>query len=112
LAFHRSIGDAIKQARQHLGHLVKIEVEVHNPDELEEAISAGADILLLDNFTPEQTRKAVAACAGRVPLESSGGITLDSVRDFAEAGVDYISVGALTHSVVAADINLRIIPEN
>jgi len=111
LAFHGTVGKAIQQARERLGHLVKIEVEIHDPNELEEAITVGADVLLLDNFTPEQTKQAVAACAGRVPLESSGGITLDTVRRFAEAGVDYISVGALTHSVTAADINLRVTPE-
>ena len=111
LAFHKSIGGAIRQARERLGHLVKIEVEIHHLEELEEAIAAGADILLLDNFNPEQTRQAVAATAGRVPLESSGGITLETIRCFAEAGVDYISVGALTHSAPAADIHLRVTPE-
>jgi nicotinate-nucleotide pyrophosphorylase (carboxylating) len=112
LAFHKSIGDAIRHARERLGHLVKIEVEVHRLEELEEAITAGADVLLLDNFNPEQTKQAVAKCGGRVPLESSGGITLDTIRGFAEAGVDYISVGALTHSAPAADIHLRVTPEN
>lgn len=111
LAFHKSIGDAIRQARERLGHLVKIEVEVHRLTEIEEGIAAGADVLLLDNLTPEQTKQAVLAVAGRVPLESSGGITLDTIRSFAEAGVDYISVGALTHSAPAADIHLRVTPE-
>jgi len=64
----------------------------------------------LDNFTSDQTRHAVIQCGGRVPLESSGGITLENIRDYAVAGVDRISVGALTHSVVAADIHLRVIP--
>jgi len=111
LAFHSSPAHAIRAARRHLGHLVKIEIEVHRLDELLDAIGAGADVVLLDNFTPAQTAQAVEAAAGRVPLESSGGITLDNVRAYAEAGVDYISAGALTHSVTAVDIHMRISPE-
>jgi nicotinate-nucleotide pyrophosphorylase (carboxylating) len=111
LAFHPSPAHAIRAARNKVGHLVKIEVEVHQLDELLEVIEAGADVVLLDNFTPELTRRAVDMAAGRVPLESSGGITLENVRDYAEAGADYISIGALTHSAPAADINLRITPD-
>jgi nicotinate-nucleotide pyrophosphorylase (carboxylating) len=111
LAFHHSVAYAIQEARRHLGHLAKIEVEVRNLEELKAAIDSGADIILLDNFTIEQTRKAVEITDGRVPLESSGGITLETVRGFAETGVDYISVGALTHSAPAADIHLRVTPE-
>jgi nicotinate-nucleotide pyrophosphorylase (carboxylating) len=111
LAFHSSVGAAIHSARSQLGHLVKLEVEVRSLDELEVAIFAGADVVLLDNFTPELTRDAVRIAGGKVPLESSGGITIDTIRAFAEAGVDYISVGALTHSVPAVDIHLRVTPE-
>jgi nicotinate-nucleotide pyrophosphorylase (carboxylating) len=111
IAFHSSVAHAVEQARHLLGHLVKIEVEVRNLDELQSGLKAGADVVLLDNFSPEETRKAVEFVAGRVPLESSGGITLETVRQFAEAGVDYISIGALTHSVPAVDIHLRITPE-
>jgi len=111
LAFHASVNAAVRAARAHLGHLVKIEVEVRSLEELEIALEAGADVILLDNFNPKQTRDAVKLVAGRVPLESSGGITLDTVRDFADAGVDYISIGALTHSVAAVDIHLRVTPE-
>jgi nicotinate-nucleotide pyrophosphorylase (carboxylating) len=111
LAFHEGVEKAVQAARAHLGHLVKIEVEVRNLDELKTALSSGADVILLDNFNPDTTRQAVRLVDGRVPLESSGGITLETVRDFAEAGVDYISVGALTHSVPAVDIHLRIAPE-
>jgi nicotinate-nucleotide pyrophosphorylase (carboxylating) len=111
LAFHTSVADAVQQARQNLGHLVKIEVEVRDLQQLQTALDAGADVVLLDNFTAADTRKAVDLVAGRIPLESSGGITLDTVREFAEAGVDYISVGALTHSVPAVDIHLRVTPE-
>ena len=111
LAFHASVSDAIGAARKRLGHLVKIEVEVARAGQVQEAIEAGADVILLDNFSPEETRQAVTIAAGRVPLESSGGITLDNIRAYAETGVDYISIGALTHSVPAADIHLRVKPE-
>jgi nicotinate-nucleotide pyrophosphorylase (carboxylating) len=111
LAFHESVEKAVQASRAHLGHLVKIEVEVRNLDELKTALGSGADVILLDNFDPDTTRQAVKVVDGRVPLESSGGITIETVRDFAEAGVDYISVGALTHSVPAVDIHLRITPE-
>jgi len=111
LTFHSSVAHAVQEARRHAGHLVKIEVEVRDVDELKGALDAGADVVLLDNFNPDQTRKAVQVVAGRVPLESSGGVTLETVRSFAEAGVDYISVGALTHSAPAVDIHLRVTPE-
>jgi nicotinate-nucleotide pyrophosphorylase (carboxylating) len=111
LAFHSSVTAAVRDARAQLGHLIKIEVEVRSLAELQAALEAGADVVLLDNFDPSHTRDAVKLVAGRVPLESSGGITLDTVRDFAETGVDYISIGALTHSVSAVDINLRVTPE-
>ena len=111
LAFHASPEHAIQEARRNLGHLVKIEVEVRTLDELRTALDAGADVILLDNFDPGLTRKAVEIAGGRVPLESSGGITLETVRSFAEAGVDYISIGALTHSVPAVDIHLRVTPD-
>lgn len=108
LEFHESIAAAITASRAHVGPEIEIEVEVSDPKDVVEAIEAGADMILLDNFTPAQTREAVALCAGRVPLESSGGITLDTIRDFAEAGVDRISVGALTHSPPAVDIHLQV----
>jgi nicotinate-nucleotide pyrophosphorylase (carboxylating) len=110
LAFHDSIAAAVQQARHHAGPEMEIEVEVPNPESVEEAIQAGANVILLDNFTIEQTRDAVQRCQGRVPLESSGGITLETIRDYAEAGVDIISVGALTHSPPAADIHMRVTP--
>ena len=90
---------------------MKIEVEVRTLDELRTAVDGDADVILLDNFDAEQTRRAVGIVNGRIPLESSGGVTLETVRSFAEAGVDYISVGALTHSAPAADIHLRVTAE-
>src|SRR6478752_1902263 len=90
-----------------------IEVEVRGLAELEEALACGAEAILLDNMTPQQVRDAVERCSKadrRLPLEASGGITLENVRAFAETGVDFISVGALTHSASAVDMSLRIVP--
>jgi nicotinate-nucleotide pyrophosphorylase (carboxylating) len=90
-----------------------IEIEVRNLDELELALQHGAEAILLDNMTPEAVRSAVERVqrhSRRMPLEASGGITLENVRAFAETGVDYISVGALTHSAPAVDMSLRVLP--
>jgi nicotinate-nucleotide pyrophosphorylase (carboxylating) len=87
-----------------------VEIEVESLDQIEEAIEAGAQMVLLDNFTPEDVREAVALIHGRVPVEVSGGVRLDNVRAYAEAGPDYIAVGALTHSAPAVDISLEIEP--
>jgi nicotinate-nucleotide pyrophosphorylase (carboxylating) len=86
----------------------KIMVEVRNVAELDEALALTPDFILLDNMTPDEMRAAVERTADRVPLEASGGITLETVRSYAETGVDRISVGALTHSVKALDISMRI----
>ena len=86
---------------------LKIEVEVRDIDELNEVLKiGGVDRVMLDNFTPEETKAAVKLVNGKVELESSGGITIDTIRSYAEAGVDYISVGALTHSVKGLDMSL------
>ena len=90
-------------------HLARIEVEVENLKELQEAIDAGADIVMLDNMPVGEMRKAVGVAAGKVALEASGNITLDNVKEVAETGVDLISVGALTHSASAADISMKIV---
>ena len=87
-----------------------VEVEVERLDQIEEALQAGATMLLLDNFTPADVRTAVGLIAGRVPVEVSGGVTLSTVRAYAEAGADLIAVGALTHSAPGADISLEIEP--
>ena len=86
----------------------QIMIEVRDPAELDEALAMHPDFILLDNMSPQQMRDAVARTAGAVPLEASGGITLENVRSVAETGVDRISIGALTHSVVALDISMRI----
>lgn len=109
--FAGGISKVINRAHEYLkekGKNLKIEIEVRNFDELEEALqTGGVDRIMLDNFTPENTREAVRRVAGRVELESSGGITFDTLRDYAECGVDYISVGALTHSVKSLDMSFK-----
>jgi len=85
---------------------VPVEVEVDTLEQLQELITAGADLILLDNMNLEQTRAAVAMSAGRVKLESSGGLTLENAKAYAETGVDYLAVGALTHSAIVLDIGL------
>lgn len=87
---------------------ILVEVEIDRLDQLEDAISAGVQEVLLDNMTPEQCREAVRITNGRVKLEASGGISLDRVREYAESGVDYIAVGAITHSAPILDIGLDI----
>jgi nicotinate-nucleotide pyrophosphorylase (carboxylating) len=104
------LGKALAQARAVAGPMVRIEVEAETVEQACAAAEAGADLILLDNMQPARLREAVAAIAGRVRLEASGGITLETVRAVAETGVDYISVGALTHSVRALDIGLDMIP--
>jgi len=101
-----SIGEAIRRARAAVGHLVKIEAEIHSLDQLEEAVEAGADVVMLDNFELEAIRQAVRRADGRVLLEASGGITRDTVRAVAEAGVAVISAGWITHSAPALDVAL------
>ncbi|HYE46556.1 MAG TPA: carboxylating nicotinate-nucleotide diphosphorylase [Caulobacter sp.] len=97
---------AIERARAFAGHLVKVECEVDGLDQFDEALDAGPDVIMLDNFSLEDLRAAVARNAGRLVLEASGGVSLDTVRAIAETGVDVISVGALTHSAPVLDIGL------
>lgn len=97
---------AVNRAREHAGHMVKIEVEVDNLEQLEEALQAGAEIVMLDNIGPKLLREAVRMADGRAITEASGGIDLTTVRAIAEAGVDLISSGALTHSAPVLDLGL------
>ena len=109
--FAGGIEQAITRAHNYLkekGKDLKIEIEVRNFDELEEVLRVGGvDRIMLDNFNPVDTKEAVQRIAGRFETESSGGITFDTLRDYAECGVDYISVGALTHSVKSLDMSLK-----
>jgi len=100
------VGEALKRARAAAGHLMKIEVEVDSLAQLEEALRHGPDVVMLDNFSLDDLARAVALTAGRVVLEASGGVNLQTVRAIAETGVDVISVGALTHSAPVLDIGL------
>ena len=102
-----SVTEAVARARRH-GRAEKIEVEVENLEQLEEALAAGADLVLLDNMDVETMRSAVTQVGGRVPLEASGGVTLETVGRIAAAGVQFISVGALTHSAPAIDLSLEL----
>lgn len=102
------IGPAVSRVRGQIPHTLKVEVEVKDLAELEEALAAGADAVLLDNMDEAQLTAAVAKVAGRIPLEASGNMTLARVAAVAATGVDLISVGALTHSVMAADISLLV----
>jgi nicotinate-nucleotide pyrophosphorylase (carboxylating) len=101
-----SVGEAVRRARAHAGHLVKVEVEVDGLDQLDEALKHGPDVVMLDNFSLDDLKTAVRLARGRTVLEASGGVNLTTVRAIAETGVDVISVGALTHSAPVLDIGL------
>jgi len=103
-----SITGAVQALRKKIGHMVKIELEVRTLAELEEALAAGVEIIMLDNMSCEEMRKAVAMTNGKVLLEASGNVTKENIRAVAETGVDIISLGALTHSVKCFDISMRI----
>lgn len=102
-----SIADAVREARR-IAPGRPVEVETENPDELEQALAAGADIIMLDEFSLEDMRKAVGRTAGAARLEASGGINNDTLVPVAETGVDYISIGALTKDVRAVDLSMRL----
>lgn len=107
------VGEAVRLAKDRAPHLLKVEVEVESLGDLEEALAAGADAVLLDNMSPEEVRGAVELARRRRPdviVEVSGGVDLKTVRAYAEAGPDLISVGALTHSAPSADISLEVEP--
>ncbi len=102
------ITQAVTALRKKIGHMVKIEVEVRNLDELREALEVGCEVIMLDNMNCDEMKKAVEINNGRALLEASGNITLENIRSVAETGVDIISLGALTHSVKCFDISMRI----
>lgn len=102
------IPQAVAAIRRKLGHMVKLEVETRNLDEVQQALEAGADIIMLDNMDCPTMAEAVRMAGGRVLLEASGGIREDTLRAVAQTGVDIISIGALTHSVQALDISMKI----
>jgi nicotinate-nucleotide pyrophosphorylase (carboxylating) len=101
--------EVLRAARERLGHTTHFEVEVDAIEQIEPVLAAGVDTIMLDNFTPEQLREGVELVAGRAVVEASGGVNLDTVADIAASGVDVISVGALTHSVVNLDLGLDVV---
>ena len=108
--FAGGIKEAVESAKKYCketGRDLKIELEVRNEDEIRQALEVGVDRIMLDNFTPERTREAVKMINGAVEIESSGGITIDTLRAYGECGVDFISVGALTHSVKGLDMSFK-----
>ena len=108
--FAGGIHNAVSSAKEYCkakGKSLKIELEVRNFDELNQALAEGVDRIMFDNFTPEDTRKAVEIVGGRCETESSGGITYDTMLPYAQAGVDFISFGALTHSVKGLDMSFK-----
>lgn len=108
ISFSGSISEAVRHARQNVGHMVKIEVETETKEDVLEAVSADADIIMFDNRTPSEVQEFNAYVPGHIVTEASGGITLESLGDYANTGVDYISLGFLTHSVKAFDISLNV----
>ena len=113
--FAGGIPQAVSRAQEYCkakGKNLKIEVEVRNFDELNQVLALeGVDRVMLDNFSVENTRKAVEIVGGRLEVESSGGITFDTIRSYAECGVDFVSVGALTHSVKSLDMSFKAVNE-
>ena len=104
IALAGGIGNAVAEVRKHIGHTLKIEVEVESFPQLQQALDAGAEIIMLDNMTPAQVAEAVAIVAGRAITEASGSINKSNLSEYAATGVDYISIGAITHSATAFDI--------
>jgi nicotinate-nucleotide pyrophosphorylase (carboxylating) len=105
------VGQAARRALDRAPEGVPVEVECASPAEVEEALAAGVGRLLLDNMTPAELREVVELVDGRAELEASGGVTLETVRAIAETGVDFVSVGALTHSAPALDVSMAVEPE-
>jgi nicotinate-nucleotide pyrophosphorylase (carboxylating) len=105
-----SVADAVRIARAHAPRLVKVEVEVTAIEQVEKAIAAGAEVLLLDNMSDAQIREAVKTGAGRVQFEVSGGVTLERLPALGQLGVNFVSMGALTHSAPSADLSLELLP--
>jgi nicotinate-nucleotide pyrophosphorylase (carboxylating) len=106
-----SLTDLVRRAKATAPHTIRVEVECDTLEQVQEALDAGAELILFDNMTNEQMVEGVRLCKGKALTEASGGITLETVRGIAEAGVDLISSGALTHSVKALDISLEVRPD-
>jgi nicotinate-nucleotide pyrophosphorylase (carboxylating) len=105
-----SVTEALREVRARIGHTVHLEVEVDRLDQIGAVLAAGVDTIMLDNFSVGELRDGVALVGGRASVEASGGVNLDTVRAIAETGVDFISVGALTHSARSLDVSLEVLP--
>lgn len=103
--FSGGIEKAVKKVKDKLGHMVKVEVETENAEQVKEAVKAGADVIMFDNRTPEEVCQLVKLVPNNIVTEISGGVTVDTIAKFRNTGVDYISLGALTHSVIPVDIS-------
>ncbi len=113
IAMAGGVKRAIEMARRAVPHLLKIEIEVANQAQLRDAVSTGADVIMLDNMQPDEIRQSVQLIREHSPgtiIEVSGGVNLETVRQLAECGVDLISVGAITHSATAVDISMKVVP--
>jgi len=108
IAFAGSITKAVAAVKQQLGHMVKVEVETETKEQVLEAIEAGADIIMFDNRTPEEVKEFAALVPSSITTEASGGLTLANLHEYGKTGVDYISLGMLTHSAKALDISFNI----
>lgn len=108
ISFAGSISKAVQLAKSKVGHTVKIEVETESPEQVREAVEAGADIIMFDNRTPEQIRELISLVPPQIITEASGGINLENLSSYRDCGVDYISLGSLTHSVRALDISAKV----
>lgn len=103
-----SITEAVRLVRENTHHCLKVEVETENLEQVEECLACGVEIIMLDNMEPPVMKQAVTLVGGKAVVEASGGITLDNIRAVAETGIDIISIGAITHSVPACDISMRV----
>lgn len=108
IAFAGSIANAVKAVKQSIGHMVKVEVETETKEQMFEALAAGADVIMFDNRKPEEIVEWITHVPETVTTEASGGITLENLASYRECGVDYISLGFLTHSVKALDISVKV----
>lgn len=108
ISFAGSITNAVKKVKSHIGHMVKVEVEIETREQLVEAIESGADVIMFDNCSPEAIREWIPQVPSHIVTEASGGITRESLSAYAETGIHYISLGYLTHSVKSLDISARV----
>jgi nicotinate-nucleotide pyrophosphorylase (carboxylating) len=108
ISFAGSITKAVEAVREKAGHMVKIEVETETQDQVLEAVGCGADCIMFDNRSPEEIRELIKLVPEGTATEASGGITLDTLASYRDTGVDYISLGFLTHTVKALDISVKV----